>query len=267
MFTSVAGRSVIVTGATRGIGKGIARVFVRAGAQVLITGRDAAAAASCVDDLTALAEAEGSGGAISFVLGDVSRIEDCATMAQTALERHGAIDVLCANAGIFPDAKLIDMSVSDMDRVYATNVKGTMLAVQACIPALAASGHGRVILTSSITGPITGFPGWTHYGASKAAQLGFMRTAALELAPMHITVNAVLPGNIATEGLADLGPDYRASMEASIPAGRLGEVDDIGYAALFFATDEAAYLTGQSLAVDGGQVLPESLDALAAAKA
>jgi 3-oxoacyl-[acyl-carrier protein] reductase len=89
-----------------------------------------------------------------------------------------------------------------------------------------------------------------------------MRTAAIELAPHGITVNAVLPGNIATEGLADLGPEYRRSMEMSIPQRRLGEVEDIGYAALFFATDQAAYVTGQALVIDGGQVLPESLAAL-----
>jgi len=151
-----------------------------------------------------------------------------------------------------------------MDRVFDTNIKGTLLSVQACLPALTASGRGRVILTSSITGPITGYPGWSHYGASKAAQLGFMRTAAIELAPRGITVNAVLPGNIATEGLADLGEEYRAAMEMSIPQRRLGDVEDIGYAALFFATDEAAYVTGQALVIDGGQVLPESLAALEA---
>jgi 3-oxoacyl-[acyl-carrier protein] reductase len=260
MFTSVAGRSVVVTGGTRGIGKGIARVFIRAGANVLVTGRDEGAASAVVDELAAL-----GGGAVSYVLGDVSSAADCAAMAAAAVERNGGIDVLCANAGIFPDVKLRDMSEADMDRVYATNVKGTMLAVQACAPALARSGRGRVVLTSSITGPITGFPGWSHYGASKAAQLGFMRTAAIELAPLGITVNAVLPGNVATEGLAELGQEYRASMESSIPAGRLGEVDEIGYAALFFATDEAGYVTGQALSVDGGQVLPESLAALAAA--
>ncbi len=260
MFTSVAGRSVVVTGGTRGIGKGIARVFVRAGANVLVTGRDSEVAGAAVDELAALGP-----GSVGFVLGDVSDSQACALMAAEAVARHGGIDVLCANAGIFPDVKLKDMTEADMDRVYATNVKGTMLAVQACIPALAASGRGRVVLTSSITGPITGFPGWSHYGASKAAQLGFMRTAAIELAPMGITVNAVLPGNVVTEGLAELGEEYRASMEASIPAGRLGEVDEIGYAALFFATDEAGYVTGQALAVDGGQVLPESLDALKAA--
>jgi 3-oxoacyl-[acyl-carrier protein] reductase len=261
MFTSVAGRSVVVTGATRGIGKGIARVFARAGANVLITGRDEEAARAAAAELGGLAA-----GSVSYVLGDVSSAQACAGMVEQAVSRHGGIDVLCANAGIFPDVKLKDMTEAEMDLVYSTNVKGTMLAVQACLPALTASGRGRVILTSSITGPITGYPGWSHYGASKAAQLGFMRTAAIELAPLGITVNAVLPGNVATEGLADLGPEYIASMEASIPLGRLGAVDDIGYAALFFATDEAGYLTGQALAVDGGQVLPESLAALQAAR-
>jgi 3-oxoacyl-[acyl-carrier protein] reductase len=134
--------------------------------------------------------------------------------------------------------------------------------VQACLPALARSGRGRVILTSSITGPITGFPGWAHYGASKAGQLGFLKTAAIELAASGITINAVLPGNIVTEGLDELGEEYHAQMAASIPLRRLGTVEEIGYAALFFATDEARYITGQTIVVDGGQVLPESLAAL-----
>jgi len=262
MFTSISGRSVIVTGGSRGIGKGIAQVFAKAGANVLITARDEEVASTTVDELASLNRS----GKFSYFIGDVATEKACAQMAETAIKRLGGIDILCANAGIFPDVKLKDMREADIDRVLSTNVKGTILSVQACIPALAASGHGRVILTSSITGPITGYPGWAHYGASKAAQLGFMRTAAIELAPMGITVNAVLPGNVATEGLAELGEDYRKSMESSIPAGRLGEVSEIGYAALFFATDEAGYITGQALAVDGGQVLPESLAALQAAR-
>ncbi|MEN9239207.1 MAG: SDR family oxidoreductase, partial [Thermostichales cyanobacterium SZTDM-1c_bins_54] len=115
---------------------------------------------------------------------------------------------------------------------------------------------------SSITGPITGYPGWSHYGASKAGQLGFIRTAAIELAPWNITVNAVMPGNIKTEGLDDLGEDYLAKMTASIPLKRLGSVMDVANAALFFATEEAADITGQTLVVYGGQVVPESLMAL-----
>jgi 3-oxoacyl-[acyl-carrier protein] reductase len=259
MFGSIAGRSAVVTGATKGIGKGIAGVLAAAGVNVLITGRNEDDAKRTVDELSAL-----GGGTVAYVLGSVAEASACAEMAAAAVAKHGGIDILCANAGIFPDSKLASMSVEDMELVLDTNIKGTLLSVQACIPELAKSGRGRVILTSSITGPITGYPGWSHYGASKAAQLGFMRTAAIELAPMGITVNAVLPGNVMTEGLADLGDEYIRSMEMSIPQRRLGSVQDIGNAALFFASDEAAYITGQALAVDGGQILPESLAALEA---
>jgi hypothetical protein len=102
-------------------------------------------------------------------------------MVEETVREFGGLDVLCANAGIFPDVKLADMSEQDIDAIFATNVKGTMLSVKAALNPLEASGHGRVIVTSSITGPITGFPGWSHYGATKAAQLGFLRTAAIEL--------------------------------------------------------------------------------------
>jgi 3-oxoacyl-[acyl-carrier protein] reductase len=258
MFTSIAGRAVVVTGGTRGIGKGIASVFSRNGARVLITGRDSDAARAAAEEL---------GGYVSFVQADVSDREDCRRMAAIATERLGGIDVLCANAGVFRESLLADMTEETLDQVLGTNLKGTVFAVQACLPALARSGRGRVILTSSSTGPITGYPGWTGYGASKAGQLGFMRTAAIELAPSHITVNAVLPGNIVTEDLAELGEDYAKSMAASIPLRRLGSVDDIGYAVLFLATEEAGYITGQTIVVDGGQVLPEALEAVLEAKA
>jgi 3-oxoacyl-[acyl-carrier protein] reductase len=253
MFTSLEGRSVVVTGASKGIGKGIAAGFARAGAKVLVVGRDGDVAAATAQEL---------GNGASAFAADVADSDACAAMAAAAAERNGGIDVLCANAGIFPDVKLAEMSSADIDQVLGTNLKGNMLSVIACLPALEASGHGRVILTSSITGPITGFPGWAHYGASKAGQLGFMRTAAVELARKSITVNAVLPGNILTEGLIELGEDYQSSMAASIPAGKLGTVDDVANVCLFLATDEAAYVTGQAIAVDGGQVLPESLDAM-----
>ena len=194
-----------------------------------------------------------------------ARVEDraeCDRVAATALERHGGIDVLCANAGIFPAAPLSEMSEADLHQVISVNLYGTVYAVQACLPELKRSAAGRIVITSSITGPFTGFPGWSHYGASKSAQLGFMRTAAMELAPSGVTVNAVLPGNIATEGLDGMGEDYQRQMAEAIPHGRLGSVDDIGNAALFFATDEAAYITGQALVVDGGQILPESMEAM-----
>jgi 3-oxoacyl-[acyl-carrier protein] reductase len=259
MFTSIAGRAVVVTGGTRGIGKGIASVFARSGARVLITGRDSDVARAAAEELDALAERPGE---VSFIQADVSDREDCRRVAAIATERLGGVDVLCANAGVFPDSLLTDLTEEQLDQVLGVNLKGTIFSVQACLPALKLSGRGRVILTSSITGPITGYPGWTGYGASKAGQLGFMRTAAIELAPSRITVNAILPGNIVTEGLAELGDEYAAKMAASIPLRRLGTVDEIGYAALFLATDEAAYITGQTIVIDGGQVLPETLQAV-----
>jgi 3-oxoacyl-[acyl-carrier protein] reductase len=256
MFTSIAGRSVIVTGGSKGIGRGIAFAFAQAGANVLIVGRDQAGLDAAARSLSGL------GGNVSTYQAEISDRVACDDMARVAVERNGGIDVLCANAGIFPSARLADITPDDLETVMATNFKGTVYAVQACLPALEASGHGRIVVTSSITGPITGFPGWSHYGASKAAQLGFIRTAAIELARMQITINAVLPGNIRTEGLDSMGQSYLDQMAASVPAGRLGEVADIGNTALFFATDEASYITGQTLVVDGGQILPESLMAI-----
>jgi 3-oxoacyl-[acyl-carrier protein] reductase len=255
MFSSMAGRSVVVTGGSRGIGRGIARVFAEAGARVLITGRDETALGEAIDDLE-------SAGEVSAFAADVSDRAQCDAMARAAVERHGGIDVLCANAGIFPTARLTDMTPDDLETVLGTNVKGTVFAVQACLPALAESGRGRIVITSSITGPTTGYPGWSHYAASKAAQLGFIRSAAMELAPKQITINAVLPGSVFTESLEDLGQDHLRAMAASIPLGRLGSTTDIGNAALFLASAEAGYITGQTLVVDGGQVLPESLEAL-----
>jgi len=257
VFTPLEGRSVIVTGGSKGIGKGIARVFARVGANVLLAARDEATLQAAADDLRGMAK-----GRVETVVADVAKVADCQRIAQTAVELFGGIDVLCANAGIFPDKALAEMTEQDVDTVFDCNVKGTIFSVQACVPALAASGRGRIVLTSSITGPLTGYPGWSHYGASKAAQLGFLRTAAIELAPQRITVNAVLPGNIATEGLDDMGEDYIRGMEAVIPQHRLGSVEDIGNAALFLASDEAGYITGQTIVVDGGQVLPESPAAL-----
>jgi 3-oxoacyl-[acyl-carrier protein] reductase len=248
-------RTAIVTGGSKGIGKGIARGFAQAGYAVLVVSRNLAEAEAVA--------AEIGSGASGFAA-DVSVAADAEAMAAAAVERYGSIGVLVANAGIFPAAKLGDMTAADFDHVIGVNLRSTFLTVSAVLPAMKAAGGGRIVLTSSITGPITGYPGWSHYGASKAGQLGFMRTAAIEIAPAAITVNAVLPGNIMTEGLDGLGQDYFDKMTASIPMRRLGTVDDIAAAALFFASDAAGYITGQSIVVDGGQVLPESLGALEA---
>ena len=256
MSASLKGHTVLVTGGSKGIGKGIARVFANAGAKVAILARHG-------DQAEAAAKEIGHG---AFGLaGDVTSLASLEAAMKTVAARNGGLDVLCANAGIFPPAKLEEMSVEQWDEVIDTNLKGTFLSVKAAVPYLKKSAQGRIVITSSITGPVTGFPGWTHYGATKAGQLGFMRTACIELAKYGITVNAVMPGNILTEGLIGMGEDYQKTMAASIPLKRLGTVEDIGHAALYFASKEAGYVTGQTIIVDGGQILPESLEALAQA--
>ena len=257
MFKSLQGRTAIVTGGSKGIGRGIAETFAAAGVNVVITGRKQA------DVDTAVAALAGHPGTVTGVAADVVSPDDCRRVVAEAVNTFGALDIVCANAGIFPSGRIEDLTPEDLEEVIGVNFKGTVYIVQAALSALADSGHGRIIVTSSITGPFTGYPGWSHYGASKAAQLGFIRTAAMELAPKDITINAVLPGNIVTEGLIDMGQEYMDQMAAAVPAGRLGSVADIGNAALFFATDEAGYITGQSLVVDGGQILPESPAAIA----
>ena len=135
--------------------------------------------------------------------------------------------------------------------------------VQAAAAALRESGRGRVVVTSSITGNVTGYPGWSHYGATKAAQMGFVRSAAMELAKDGITINAVMPGNVVTPGLVALGEEYMRRMAAAVPLGCLGEPRDVGEAVAFLASDGARYITGQAIVVDGGQILPESPEAIA----
>jgi 3-oxoacyl-[acyl-carrier protein] reductase len=242
---------VLVTGGSRGIGLGIAEGFLQAGAAVAISGRSPHVLEEATRRLGQHRER------VHRVVADVADPQACAAMADEAADRLGGLDVLCANAGIYPERTLDDMGADDVAAILATNVAGTIFSVQACRAALKASGRGRVVVTSSITGPVTGFPGLSHYGASKAAQLGFVRSAALELATDAITINAVLPGSIATEGLDGLGQATIARMQACIPQGRLGSPADIAAAAMFFASGEASFVTGQTLVVDGGQTLPE----------
>ena len=253
MFTSIKGKSVIVTGGSKGIGQGIAAVFAKQGAKVTLAARGEEALKDAVNKIQ---------GDVRYEICDVSDWKSVNEMVNSVADAQGGIDIMCANAGIFPNTKIVDMDPSEWDDVVGTNLKSAFLSVKACIPYFEKAGKGRVILTSSITGPVTGYPGWSHYSASKAGQLGFLRTAAMELSRYNTTINAVLPGNIISDGLLELGQEYMDSMAASIPLKRLGAVEDIGYAALFFATDEAAYITGQQVVVDGGQIIPESLESL-----
>jgi 3-oxoacyl-[acyl-carrier protein] reductase len=247
----LAGRTALVTGATRGIGRGIAEVLCGAGARVVISGRDADRGRKVADEVTA------PDAPCVFRQADVRSRDDLESLAAYACERFGSLDLLVHNAGVYPEVALADMSEEDWDLVHDTNLKSAFFAFRACLPFLKESPAGRIIFVSSITGPVTGFPGLAHYGASKAGMEGFMRSAAIEVAPFGITVNAVAPGSIRTEGLADLGAEAIEAMEALIPLKRLGEPRDVGGAVLYLASDLASFVTGQSLVIDGGQILPE----------
>ncbi|SOD91171.1 3-oxoacyl-ACP reductase FabG [Caenispirillum bisanense] len=252
MLTPLTGRSVVVTGASKGIGRAVAQACGRQGAKVLVVARSADAAAEACDGIIA------EGGTARPLAADMRDPAAVQAMADYAAREFGGIDAVVANAGIYPTAFLDDMTVEQWDDMSAVNLRGMFLTVKSCLPHLRASDQGRIVLMSSITGPITGNPGDSHYAATKAGMLGFMRSAALELAGDGVTVNAILPGNIATEGLEDLGDDYLARMAASVPLGALGEPEDIAHAVLFLLSREARYITGQTLVVDGGQTLPEA---------
>lgn len=248
---SLENKVAMVTGGAKGIGLGIVEALREAGATVIIADIDTTAGNNSAKAL-----------GCQFVELDVTNQALCQTRIQEVIEQYGRIDILCSNTGIFPQATIEEMTEKEWDFMQEVNVKGTFFIVQAALKAMKKQGSGRVIITSSITGNITGFPGWSHYGASKAAQLGFMRSAALEYARFGITVNAVLPGNILTDGLKAQGETYLNQMRATIPTHTLGEPKDIGYAAAFLASTEAKYITGQTIIIDGGQILPESPEAL-----
>jgi len=237
----------VVTGGARGIGRGIATVLAAEGARVVIVDLDGELAERAASDLGGLA-----------IAADVVDRPSVDQMAARVVDELGRIDIVAANAGIYPVAELTELTDEMWAQVMDVNVGGAVRTVQACLPAMRDRGYGRVLLTSSITGPITGQRGFAHYGASKAAMLGFMRSAAVELARSGITVNAVMPGNVATEGFAGTSDEHQERMLTSIPMGRYAEPEEIGWAVRFLASPEAAYITGQTLIVDGGQVLPEA---------
>lgn len=242
----------IIIGASKGIGRGIAKVFAKEGAKLLVVGRNEAALKNLVEEISSPTQT------IHYHVGDICNEQDMQNAANKALELYGKIDILCPNAGIYPEAWLGEMTLAQWNEVILTNLTGVFLATNSCISTMKKSQYGRIVIISSISGPKVGLPGYAHYTASKAGITGFIKTAAIELAKHSITVNAIEPGNIITESLMEMGSQLIRSMEKDIPMGHLGTVDDIAYATLFLASDEAKFITGQTLVVDGGQVLPQS---------
>lgn len=243
---------VIVTGASRGIGRGIAYAFAKEGAKVVLVGRDE------IQLNLVKKEIEDRGEKALLVKGDVSIQEDMERMVDQTLSQFGKIEILCHNAGIYPHAWLENMSLQEWQKVIDVNLTGTFLAVKACIAPMKTQGFGKMVIISSISGPQTAHPGFSHYTASKGGIAGFIKTAAVELSKYKININAVEPGNIMTEGLDATGAQHIDNMVKAIPWGRLGTPEDIAFAVMFLASPESDFITGQSLIMDGGQTLPES---------
>jgi 3-oxoacyl-[acyl-carrier protein] reductase len=252
MAGRVEGKAAIVIGAARGIGAAIAERLIEEGASVVV-------ADTLEADARATAERLSDRGEATFVASDVGRKESVDALVEATLARYGQVDILVQNAGIYPYTMLADIGVEEWDAVLAVNLRGCFLAIQACARPMRAKKYGRIVLTSSITGPRVSSPGHAHYSASKAGINGLIRAAAIELAPFNITVNGVEPGNIMTEGMqAGRSPEFIRAMERSVPLGRLGTPRDVAHAVLFLASDEAAYVTGTTIIVDGGQIVPEA---------
>ncbi|MBX7277420.1 SDR family oxidoreductase [Pseudomonas sp. ERGC3:05] len=242
------GRVVLVTGGAQGIGLGIVEAFARRGAQVVIADRLLAqaqevAAALCVQ-----------GYRVEAVGVDLAESEAVFACVQGLAQ----LDILVHNAGYFPLTAFADITPAILQRTLAVNLSALFWLTQAALPAFRAQGRGCVLVTSSVTGNRVGYPGLSHYAASKAGVNGFIRNAALELASLKVRVNGVEPGMIVTPAMGNLGDAaLNASIASRVPLGRLGSAADIAGAMLFLASDLAGYITGQTLVVDGGSTLPE----------
>jgi 3-oxoacyl-[acyl-carrier protein] reductase len=250
----LAGRTALVVGGARGIGGAIAARFVREGARVVI-------ADTQVETGKAFAAGLGGPDQVRFIEIDISTKAGAERAVAEVVTHFGGIDIVVQNAGIYPWTLIENIEPEEWDAVLGVNLRGTFLVARAALPAMKAKGYGRMVFTSSITGTRVTSPGHGHYAASKAGINGFIKSAALEFAGYGITVNGIEPGNILTEGVKEgRSAAFIKSMEDSIPLGRLGTPDDIANVALFLASDEAAYITGTTIVVDGGQTLPEGKD-------
>ena len=247
------GRQVLVTGGAQGIGRAIVEGFAASGARVLIADLDAARAQALA------AELAGQGLAAQALAVDLA--DRAAIFA--LLEGLQRLDVLVHNAGYFPLTPLAQIDAAVLERSLAVNLSALFWLTQGALPLFSRGGGGSLLVTSSVTGPRVAYPGLTHYAAAKAGVNGFIRNAALELAPLGVRVNGVEPGMIRTPAMANLGDAaHAARIAAAVPLGRLGRPEEIAAAMLFLASDAASYSTGQTLVVDGGATLPETLAAL-----
>lgn len=253
MSGQLAGKTAIVTGAGQGIGEGIATVFAAAGAQVVVATRTAGNGQSVVDGITR------TGGSARLVVTDVQDDTAVAALMGETVDVFGGLDIMVHNAAAFGEFSVDAFDADVFDKVINTNLRAAFTLTAAAVPLMKQRGAGRLLFTSSVTGPKVVMPGLSAYSASKGGLNGFIRNAAMELAPQKITVNGVEPGFIMTSAMERLAEENGLdNMTKYIPAGEFGTPEDIGHAMLYLASDEAGYVTGQTIVVDGGSTLPES---------
>lgn len=240
----------LVTGAGRGIGAAVATRLAEGGARVLLANRSVEAA----EEVAAVLRGRGLDARATPFRADA---EGCRAVVAEAVQAHGRLDVVIHNAGGCPWQSLEELSDETLDQTLALNLKSCFWLTQAALPALKTRG-GRIVVTSSVTGPRVAMIDAAHYAAAKAGVNGFIRSAALELARHRITVNGVEPGFVAKARGRLSQPEVKERLVRYIPLGAAGEPDDIAWAMVYLASREARWVTGQTLVVDGGMTLPES---------
>lgn len=243
------GKTALVTGASRGIGRAIALELAASGADVAVNYAGNASAAQEV-----VAKIEAMGRSALAVQADVASAEDVDRMMSAVMERFGKLDILVNNAGITRDNLLIRMKEEEFDAVISTNLKGVYNCIKAVARPMMKQRSGRIINISSVVGAV-GNPGQTNYAAAKAGVIGLTKSVARELASRGITVNCVAPGFIATDMTDQLSDDVKEAMLKQIPLGVFGSPEQVAKTVRFLASDDASYMTGQTLHVDGGMYM------------
>ena len=239
------GKAAVITGASNGIGRATALLFAAEGARLIINDIDAGR----LEDLRGVIAAAGA--EVRSVVGDVSRTEDARAMIASCVETFGRIDILVANAGIIPELDVLTATAEDFDHVMAVDGRGMFLTCKFAAEAMLKAEGGAIVCLSSISGE-AGQKGQAVYGPAKFVASGITKHLAVELATRGIRVNAVAPGTIATEAVKKLSAEYIAGIKAMHPIGRLGQPEEVAKAILFLASDEASFVTGVVLPVDGG---------------
>ena len=246
---NLTGKTALVTGASRGIGRACALKLASLGAKVIVNYNKNQQAADEV-----VAEIKQSGGEAIAVQGDVSDFTVAQNVVKAAIDAYGRLDILVNNAGTTRDMVIMLMPEADWDLVIQTNLKSAFNCSKAAVKTMLRKRSGRIVNITSVAG-IAGNAGQTNYSASKAGLIGFTKALAREVAPRNITVNAVAPGFVPTALTNDLPAELKEASLKSIPLGRWGTAEEVAYAVAFLASDEAAYITGHVLSVDGGMVM------------